>query len=41
MLIDDNGISCFVDDLGASSWVDDNGLNLHCGLVVRLVYRKI
>jgi hypothetical protein len=41
MLIDDNGISCFVDDLGAVAWIDDLGQELTCGMVVRLVYRKI
>jgi hypothetical protein len=41
MLVDDNGISCFVDDLGAVAWIDDLGQELTCGMVVRLVYRKI
>lgn len=31
MLVDDNGISCFVDDNGVSCWVDDNGQMLCCG----------
>lgn len=31
MLIDDNGISCFVDDNGVTCFVDDNGLTLCCG----------
>lgn len=31
MLVDDNGISCFVDDLGVTCWVDDLGNTLCCG----------
>jgi hypothetical protein len=41
MLVDDNGISCFVDDLGAVAWIDDLGQELTCGMVIRLIYRKI
>lgn len=31
MLVDDNGVSCFVDDLGITCWVDDLGQTLCCG----------
>lgn len=31
MLVDDNGVSCFVDDNGVTCFVDDNGLTLCCG----------
>jgi hypothetical protein len=30
MLIDDNGISCFIDDLGVNCWIDDLGQTLCC-----------
>lgn len=31
MLVDDNGVSCFIDDLGVTCWVDDIGQTLCCG----------
>jgi hypothetical protein len=31
MLIDDNGVTCFIDDLGVTCWVDDLGQTLCCG----------
>jgi hypothetical protein len=36
MLIDDNGVSCFIDDLGVTCWVDDLGQTLCCGTEVLL-----